>query len=394
MAASGIGRELYGPVAALSTAAQSVIRPAESAVIAARKMPAADSRKNTAVEPRSLVTLRELRDFGRFPVDDPLDRGVQRLDAHQNAKNERARSRNRRSRGRERPARGRRAPRRRVRSARQARWRADAEGRRASCGRRGRCGERLLAWADGRTLGRRSKTTRRHTHNTIPDNTASGETLEDDGADPDNARNTRPRRRALSLPNILTYGRIVAVPAIVACYMSEHLCGRWLALAIFIAASVTDFLDGYLARLWHQQSAIGRMLDPIADKLLVATALHPPRLGQHGRRLVADRRDHHPRPRGRRLRASASSSPAVRVSVPVTPPGQVEDDDADGGARLPHRGPGRRQAVLRRRRDGRRDRRRSPMSGCCCCGFRRWSPSIPATTISAPASGTSCSEEM
>ena len=78
---------------------------------------------------------------------------------------------------------------------------------------------------------------------------------------------------ALSLPNILTYGRILAVPAIVACYMPGTYLGRWLALAIFIAASVTDFLDGYLARLWHQQSAIGRMLDPIADKLLVATTL-------------------------------------------------------------------------------------------------------------------------
>ncbi len=77
----------------------------------------------------------------------------------------------------------------------------------------------------------------------------------------------------LSLPNILTYGRIIAVPAIVACYMPGTNLGRWLALAIFIAASVTDFLDGYLARLWHQQSAMGRMLDPIADKLLVATTL-------------------------------------------------------------------------------------------------------------------------
>ena len=77
----------------------------------------------------------------------------------------------------------------------------------------------------------------------------------------------------LSLPNLLTYGRIVAVPAIVACYMPGTDLGRWLALAIFVAASVTDFLDGYLARLWHQQSAMGRMLDPIADKLLVATTL-------------------------------------------------------------------------------------------------------------------------
>ena len=79
--------------------------------------------------------------------------------------------------------------------------------------------------------------------------------------------------RALSLPNILTYGRILAVPAIVACYMPGTFAGRWLALAIFVAASVTDYLDGYLARLWHQQSAMGRMLDPIADKLLVSTTL-------------------------------------------------------------------------------------------------------------------------
>lgn len=76
-----------------------------------------------------------------------------------------------------------------------------------------------------------------------------------------------------SLPNLLTYGRILAVPAIIAVYQLQGDLGRWLALAIFITASVTDFLDGYLARLWHQQSAIGRMLDPIADKLLVATTL-------------------------------------------------------------------------------------------------------------------------
>jgi cardiolipin synthase (CMP-forming) len=82
----------------------------------------------------------------------------------------------------------------------------------------------------------------------------------------------------LSLPNILTYGRILAVPLVVLCFFLEGKLqssdfARWSALGIFIAASVTDFFDGYLARIWQQTSTIGRMLDPIADKLLVATCL-------------------------------------------------------------------------------------------------------------------------
>ena len=48
---------------------------------------------------------------------------------------------------------------------------------------------------------------------------------------------------------------------------------RWIALALFIGAAITDFFDGYLARRWAQQSALGRMLDPIADKVLVAVVL-------------------------------------------------------------------------------------------------------------------------
>jgi cardiolipin synthase len=84
--------------------------------------------------------------------------------------------------------------------------------------------------------------------------------------------------RPLGLPNLLTYGRIAAVPAVVACmYWQDILQGglwlRWVALAIFIAAAITDFLDGYFARILGQQSTFGRMLDPIADKLLVASCL-------------------------------------------------------------------------------------------------------------------------
>jgi cardiolipin synthase (CMP-forming) len=82
----------------------------------------------------------------------------------------------------------------------------------------------------------------------------------------------------LALPNILTYARIAAVPVVVALLYWQSILGgglwlRWVALAVFIAAGLTDILDGYLARMWGQQSSLGRMLDPIADKLLVASCL-------------------------------------------------------------------------------------------------------------------------
>jgi cardiolipin synthase (CMP-forming) len=77
-----------------------------------------------------------------------------------------------------------------------------------------------------------------------------------------------------SLPNVLTYLRILAVPAVVLCLLAiEGTGARWWALAVYVVACLTDWLDGFLARVWHQQSALGRMLDPIADKLLVGTTL-------------------------------------------------------------------------------------------------------------------------
>ncbi|MCW2272701.1 CDP-diacylglycerol--glycerol-3-phosphate 3-phosphatidyltransferase [Rhodoblastus acidophilus] len=84
----------------------------------------------------------------------------------------------------------------------------------------------------------------------------------------------RPRARTMNLPNMLTFGRVVIVPAVVAClfWPDEHEL-RWTALGLFTLAAITDFFDGYLARIWDQQSALGRMLDPIADKLLVSAVL-------------------------------------------------------------------------------------------------------------------------
>ena len=85
-----------------------------------------------------------------------------------------------------------------------------------------------------------------------------------------------PNRRgnvATWLPNILTYLRIAAVPAVVGLLIYGGETNRWIALGLFVAAAITDFFDGYLARIWQQQSSLGRMLDPIADKLLIASVL-------------------------------------------------------------------------------------------------------------------------
>lgn len=82
------------------------------------------------------------------------------------------------------------------------------------------------------------------------------------------------RSKAFNLANLLTYGRLVAVPAVVGLlYWPEDHWSRWFALGVFALAAITDYLDGYVARTYAQGSALGRMLDPIADKLLVAACL-------------------------------------------------------------------------------------------------------------------------
>ena len=76
-----------------------------------------------------------------------------------------------------------------------------------------------------------------------------------------------------SLPNLLTLSRILAIPLVVAAFFVPGDYARWFACVLFSAAALTDWLDGHMARRWAQQSELGRFLDPIADKLLVAATL-------------------------------------------------------------------------------------------------------------------------
>src|SRR5262245_26915817 len=76
-----------------------------------------------------------------------------------------------------------------------------------------------------------------------------------------------------SLPMILTLSRMAAIPVLVALFFIEGSAIRYVACALYTAAAVTDYLDGYFARAWKQQSKLGRIFDPIADKLLVAATI-------------------------------------------------------------------------------------------------------------------------
>ena len=76
-----------------------------------------------------------------------------------------------------------------------------------------------------------------------------------------------------SLPNVLTVARIVAVPLVVVLFYWQHPWSNPLAAIVFIAAAITDSLDGYLARRLGLTTPLGEFLDPVADKLMVATAL-------------------------------------------------------------------------------------------------------------------------
>ena len=74
-------------------------------------------------------------------------------------------------------------------------------------------------------------------------------------------------------PNYLTIGRIIIVPIFVFTFYLPGFYGDILPFALFVIASFTDFLDGLLARIYKEESKLGELLDPIADKIIVATAL-------------------------------------------------------------------------------------------------------------------------
>jgi cardiolipin synthase (CMP-forming) len=76
-----------------------------------------------------------------------------------------------------------------------------------------------------------------------------------------------------TLPMTLTLSRIIAIPVVVALFYVQGDYIRYVACAIYTAAAVTDYFDGYFARAWQQQTKLGRIFDPIADKLLVAATI-------------------------------------------------------------------------------------------------------------------------
>ena len=77
----------------------------------------------------------------------------------------------------------------------------------------------------------------------------------------------------INWPNQITISRVVLLPIFLICFYIPSEWGRWLSVGIFVLASITDWLDGYLARKLNQHTPFGAFLDPLADKLMVATAL-------------------------------------------------------------------------------------------------------------------------
>jgi cardiolipin synthase (CMP-forming) len=77
----------------------------------------------------------------------------------------------------------------------------------------------------------------------------------------------------MTIPNILTFARVALIPLLLVLLFLDGDTMRWWALALYLTLAVTDYLDGYLARVLNQQSELGALIDPIADKILVAALI-------------------------------------------------------------------------------------------------------------------------
>lgn len=80
-------------------------------------------------------------------------------------------------------------------------------------------------------------------------------------------------KKGINIPNLLTLSRIVLIPVMVSLFFFPSPTTNWLLVGLFLCASITDFLDGFIARQWDQISPFGKFLDPVADKLLVSSIL-------------------------------------------------------------------------------------------------------------------------
>jgi CDP-diacylglycerol--glycerol-3-phosphate 3-phosphatidyltransferase len=146
----------------------------------------------------------------------------------------------------------------------------------------------------------------------------------------------------VNLPNALTLGRILAVPGVTAVLLTSgaSTAGRLLAVGLFVAACLTDLIDGWLARRWDQVTAFGVMADPVADKALVGAALVTLSLQGEvpwwatlvvlGReaavtavRLLVLRHGLLPATRGGKLKCLTQNLAVVLYVLPLPPAGQV-----------------------------------------------------------------------
>ena len=77
----------------------------------------------------------------------------------------------------------------------------------------------------------------------------------------------------LNIPNSITLSRLLGLPVVVYCLYSNSLTVRWVGVAVFVIAALTDWLDGYLARKLNLVTDLGKFLDPLVDKLLILIPL-------------------------------------------------------------------------------------------------------------------------